>query len=807
MSNVLVYSGPGVSASALSHTLRTLRKLLPSYDVQCINAQSLALDPWMDSTALFVLPGGRDLPYVEKLSENHAAQGVASSSQRSAARADEKIRQFVKQVGGSFVGICAGAYYASSSCEFELGDPVMQVAGPRDALKFFPGTCRGTTYPGFVYESDQGARLVDIAMAEDSWTVYYNGGGAFIDADRFTHNGAVQVLGRYMDESSANFAGTDNSERSIKPGYAGQAAVVRCSIGKGNVILYGVHPEFPVNAQSTPTRANAAPETVPTADVLAKLEAIRLHRFGLHLQTLGLEVLLPASATQQEVADESQPHLSPIVMTSKYGRDALGAVLDRLQPSAASNINSLAKLEMSTQQGRLISIADSNDTVHIYDAGAGPALIDVCAKADYSHYRTPVVAPTSDEARAAPLDAAELEVDLQRVPKYVVLVDPTDKTTDPRLLPHWNIDRFYGSLDRSRSALENDCADDWASYRASDAFNNTPSTLSSLADVHTYGHVVTSTQTMLDKNYRLLTKLPGGFTSFATHQVSGRGRGKNAWISPLGCLQFSTLLPVPTPQQTFWHAGMGAIVFVQYLAGLAIVESIRSGALGEQYAQALGDKLRIKWPNDVYAHVPETSYPKHPQQAPRKGTFVWHGRRYAKMAGVLVNSQFAGSDLVLVVGCGINTLNSRPTTSLSDLIETHNAGIHDKSLALPVVSQEQFAGAILATFERMWNVFLQAGGSFQPFVDSYRRAWLHSDQDTLLQDTEPPTRARIVGITSDFGLLRCVPLPGDGQSVHHVPDSHDPRAWASSMTPGSWIDLQPDGNSFDMLQNLIRRKE
>lgn len=41
------------------------------------------------------------------------------------------------------------------------------------------------------------------------------------------------------------------------------------------------------------------------------------------------------------------------------------------------------------------------------------------------------------------------------------------------------------------------------------------------------------------------------------------------------------------------------------------------------------------------------------------------------------------------------------------------------------VSQERFAGAIVATLENMWNTFVHAQG-FEPFVERYRRAWLHS---------------------------------------------------------------------------------
>src|SRR5690606_37808913 len=60
-----------------------------------------------------------------------------------------------------------------------------------------------------------------------------------------------------------------------------------------------------------------------------------------------------------------------------------------------------------------------------------------------------------------------------------------------------------------------------------------------------YGEVVTSTNTLLEKNVRLMHNLPHGLTAVATTQVAGRGRGSNSWISPRGCLIFSTFLRHP----------------------------------------------------------------------------------------------------------------------------------------------------------------------------------------------------------------------------------------------------------------------
>ena len=61
-----------------------------------------------------------------------------------------------------------------------------------------------------------------------------------------------------------------------------------------------------------------------------------------------------------------------------------------------------------------------------------------------------------------------------------------------------------------------------------------------------------------------------------------------------------------------------------------------------------------------------------------------------------------------------------------------------------------------------------------------------SDQQVMLTTTMPHTKVRIVSITLDHGLLRTVPERGS--------------------VSGGFIDLQPDGNSFDIMKGLIRSK-
>lgn len=87
----------------------------------------------------------------------------------------------------------------------------------------------------------------------------------------------------------------------------------------------------------------------------------------------------------------------------------------------------------------------------------------------------------------------------------------------------------------------------------------------------------------------LLSKLPTGFTLTATRQVAARGRGSNVWVCPTGSLVFSTVINHPAHL-----AASRPIVFLQYLAAIAVVEAVKS------YDNGYEDMpVKLKWPNDI----------------------------------------------------------------------------------------------------------------------------------------------------------------------------------------------------------------
>lgn len=199
---ILVYAGPGVSRHGLEQTLATMKGISGErYKVGVITPEQLIQDPWEEETAVLVIPGGADIPYTRAL--NGAG--------------NKKIRAFV-EAGGSFFGICAGSYYAGSSVEFASGTD-MEVIGSRE-LGFFPGKVRGPILAPYDYLSQKGARAAKISADGKSYTVYYNGGGYFVDAAKKAN---TEVIATYE---------------------SGEAAIIACRVGKGLALLSAVHCEY-----------------------------------------------------------------------------------------------------------------------------------------------------------------------------------------------------------------------------------------------------------------------------------------------------------------------------------------------------------------------------------------------------------------------------------------------------------------------------------------------------------------------------------------------------------------------------------
>ncbi|GAA99253.1 uncharacterized protein L969DRAFT_73058 [Mixia osmundae IAM 14324] len=619
--NVLIYNDAGVSEASVKGIARCLKILLATtHDVLTVNAHTIANDPWQASTSLLVIPGGRDLPFTQRLN----------------GKANACIRQWV-EAGGSYLGICAGAYFASAHVDFEAGS-ALAVKGDRE-LSFFGGTCKGAAFPGFVYESESGARHVPVALNQVHWSrvwsdvpsqaeVYWNGGGTFQISESTSR---ATVLATYSELDNA-------------------PAAVLCHVGKGKALLWSAHPEYATRTDMTDDRV--APLMLPT------------------LLLLGIEV---AEGT-------STPAPPVYCVQHLMSNHMLGVV------SITSDIQRAF--------GDETMLRDTTDVFRIVGSGEPNDFLPFVG-----HHGRP---------------------DYQCVRAWLQGSVPPLSVT-----PLFDFSAYFAALTRRRLSL--------------------------LGRVVLYAETLSSTQTTLDKNPKWLKAMPSGLVSIASHQTAGRGRGGNAWISPAGCLQFSLVLRTG-------KRSAPRLVFLQYMVALAIVE----GILDLPGCSDL--PVRLKWPNDLYADMGV--------DAPV---------RYQKLGGILVNSSFADDDFTLIVGCGINVFNERPTTSISALLRKHNL-----SVAATITMPEVLA-AILCKIEAKWDFYFSLWRPLEPFIQAYTQHWLHTDQIITLEETGQ--RLLIKSITQDYGLLHTEVMDG------------------RERTPAAaFADLQPDGNSFDMLRNLVRRK-
>ncbi|KAI5099886.1 biotin--protein ligase [Silurus meridionalis] len=187
------------------------------------------------------------------------------------------------------------------------------------------------------------------------------------------------------------------------------------------------------------------------------------------------------------------------------------------------------------------------------------------------------------------------------------------------------------------------------------------------------------------------------------------------------------------------------IPFLQHLAALAVVEAVRT-LPGYQDID-----LRVKWPNDIYY-----------------GNLM-------KLGGVLVTSTVMGSTFHLLIGCGFNVSNSNPTICINDLVVRQN---RERGSKLSPLSPAQLMGRSVTLLEQLISEFQLHGP--EAVLPIYYKRWVHGGTKVRLWSEDGP-EAEVVGL-DDHGFLQ-----------------------VSSQDQGL-VSVQPDGNSFDMLRNLVITK-
>lgn len=346
--NVLIYDGPGVSPSCLLHLRKTLTALLsPRYDILTVSPKAIISDPWTTNCALVCFPGGRDLGYLSSL-------GEAGCS---------RIADWVRQ-GGRYLGLCAGAYFACGRVEFEQGRAGYEVIGDR-LLRFYPGTCKGAAFDGFVYDTEEGARDASIDLDSDVWEgvhakvplpntmhVYHNGGGFFEE----TTFDDITILARYTDLPNRPPAG------------------VLCRVGSadaGKAVLWAIHPEHPpVNDTPSPAKGSSSETRIHASISLMKAT---LHLLDLDIPTERQALI----GTTPLFLAASEPETAALLASEIHSRFPNSIPPERYI-DLHDTFNFYGQAEMDSISGRVRRI-ENNDLDVI-----------VCEKGSPEPYRTPI---------------------------------------------------------------------------------------------------------------------------------------------------------------------------------------------------------------------------------------------------------------------------------------------------------------------------------------------------------------------------------------------------------------------------------
>lgn len=249
---VYIYNGEGTSSESVIGWMLVLKNILgyPHSLIHTVKAYNIvaALKAQEPFRTALIVPGGADLAYVKHLTNNCVA-----------------TIHSVISAGGCYLGICAGAYFASSDCIFEKADLALRVVGSR-SLSLFPHPAVGAVREKFCYGSESGATIENLHC---EWRglpfeadIYCNGGpGWDVESDSET-----MVIARYSEALLERHG--IMTKRPV-------AALSHRFGAKGVVVLCGVHPELPCHSDGV--KSSAASINVGKLRFLqALLEAAKL---------------------------------------------------------------------------------------------------------------------------------------------------------------------------------------------------------------------------------------------------------------------------------------------------------------------------------------------------------------------------------------------------------------------------------------------------------------------------------------------------------------------------------------------------
>ena len=214
--DVVVYSGPGAYRQGVEYLTLFLEK--NGYTYRGIEESDI-LKGLLNKAKVIIMPGG----WAGEVDE-YGNRGYGSMSQE----AIERIRSFVRK-GGSYLGICAGAYFATKNVVWEgklsngyLGIFNGYTIGPID--KIAPWPLSQWTNVSVEYTLNLG----------------------------FTRTSTLYWGGPYFNSTTTNYTVLE------RYGINGKPATILFKYNSGNIILTGLHHEWPNYANKTITDQNNA---------------------------------------------------------------------------------------------------------------------------------------------------------------------------------------------------------------------------------------------------------------------------------------------------------------------------------------------------------------------------------------------------------------------------------------------------------------------------------------------------------------------------------------------------------------------
>jgi biotin--protein ligase len=210
--NILLYNGFGSEEFCVKKTEESFKEYLGNRSVSVVSVDASYFTAGnLKNAQAVVIPGGN----VFKIAMDFNRTGI------------EQIRDFVFS-GGSYIGFCAGAYFAGPVCfnRIPIDCDTNLISCTLEGPAFDLGDAK------LLNEKTARAVLVKNA-AQEEFHVFWNGGGYYSQINHFVHNPIVC----YQEEPN-------------------KWAVISTGFNNGSVVLSNIHPEIQLSESEIDTYPN-----------------------------------------------------------------------------------------------------------------------------------------------------------------------------------------------------------------------------------------------------------------------------------------------------------------------------------------------------------------------------------------------------------------------------------------------------------------------------------------------------------------------------------------------------------------------